>query len=298
MSSDSVVIAEDAIASVNVNVNVVNDVDVNVAPQKNPIEQQIENLQVCQQKFLVAMTESEELSILRDFGNSFQEVNNLIRQIPQQEVRGDQTTTNFIAESKTEIQKYTKLIGTVKTQFEKIVKEKWQLRVKYPIDWNEPDAWYALITLAMNHMSAEARLVWDKITDASVKLDSLTTEVGSILDSILSLFGIKKTNSKTFTRTEEEKKLDEQRVTTKDASSVVTLPALKIPQIFHSEKSTLEAASTSKKRKWIIIVLCFVAFSIAVISWFSRQYGGDGYSDSPEGQMNETLSSFNSTSEY
>jgi hypothetical protein len=274
---------------------------------KTPIEAQIEVLQACEKRFLVAMTESEELSILREFGNSFHEVNHLIKQIPQQEVRGDQTTTTFIAESKTEIQKYTKILTAVKAQFEKIVREKWQSRVKYPIDWTEPDAWYALITLAMSHVSAETRLVWDKISDASVKLDSLTTEVSSILDSILSLFGIKKTNSKTFTRTEDEIKLDEQRVTSGGAvgSTVVTLPALKIPQTFFQSAingvSSTVGAPGSKKRKWIIIVLCFVVFSIAVISWFSRQYGGVDYYESDDmanledsSMLNDTLT-FNST---
>jgi len=286
------------------------NVEITAAPTMttNPIEQQIEVLQACEKKFLVAMTESEELSILREFGNSFHEVNNLIKQIPQQEVRGDQSTTNFIAESKTEIQKYTKLINLVKTQFEKIVKEKWQARVKYPIDWNEPDAWYALITLAMNHVSAEARLVWDKISDASVKLDSLTTEVGSILDSILSLFGIKKTNSKTFVRDENDKKLDEQRVSGGSSSSsslgtsIVSLPTLKIPNVFHGglAGNGNGSGAGSKKRKWIIIVLSFVVFSVIVISWFSRQYGGEDYGvDETADQLflNETTSG-NSTAEF
>jgi hypothetical protein len=264
--------------------------DISPPTTTNPIDSQVEILKSARERFLGAVTESEELTVLRDFGNAFVEVNSLIKQIPQQRnLQENQSTGAFIAESKTEIQKYTSLLATLKTEFEKVVREKWQARIKYPIDWAEPDAWYALITLAMNHVSAETRLVWDKIVDASIKLDSLTTEVGSILDSILSLFGIKKTNSKNnYVRSEQDIELDRQRLEgLEPKTTAVTLPSIKIP----ISSTFISTSGNSKKRKWIIVVLCFVVFSIAIITWFSRQYGGDG-SDSVEAIFNETMSGF------
>lgn len=247
------------------------------------IEAQIDALRLAQTRFTSALTEAEELTILREFGNTFHNVNSMIKNIPNKGVRGDQSTATFIAESKTEIQKYTQLLAKLKGEFESIVKNKWQGRVKYPIDWSEPDAWYALITLSMNHMSAESRLAWDKIVDASVTLDSLSNEVGSVLDSILNLFGfnIKKLTSSSSRRSDEEIEHDKAIVTA--SGNTVTLPSVKVPaQVF----------SNKKKHKWIAIVLFFVAFSIVVITWFSRQYGGLSDTATPSDALNSTSAEY------
>jgi hypothetical protein len=213
--------------------------------------------------------------------------------------------SKMIADSKAEVAKWTKIVQELRGGFEQLVKTKWQGRIKYPIDWAEPDAWYALITLSMNNLGPETRLAWDRIVETTKKLDSIADDVSSILDTFLSFFGIKKSSSLSG-RDEDAVKQDESRLLKKTGMDDISSALEKAIETFKGDDDIvvlpslqLNAAGVSrektKRRKWIMVLFFFVLISFVVIAYFSNKFGGsgDGESDNVfDFTTNSTDSSF------
>jgi len=272
----------------------------------SPLAEEIELMKRIIQKWKSAINEIEELSILKQFADQLAKINNFIKSIPESMRSSDQTVeaSKMITQSRAEVAKWTKVVQELRTVFESAVKLKWQGRIKYPIDWDEPDAWYALITLSMNNLGAETRLAWDRIVETTKKLDSIADDVSSILDTFLSFFGLKGSSSSATGRDEEETKKDLKKtgmddITSalekaiesfkgnQDDESVVAMPSLQLNAAGVSRQKT-------KRRRWIMVVFFFVLLSLIVIAYFSQKFGGygedGGNSESVSQFLNKTIS--------
>lgn len=255
-----------------------------VTVEANVYEKEVQALRAIVSKWSASVNEVEELSVLKQFADQLIVVNEMVKTIPESmRSSASSSAPKAIEESKTEVAKWAKLANDIRVEFEAVVKAKWQGRIKYPIDWSEPDAWYALITLAMTHLGPETRLAWDRIVDSTKRLDSLVEDVATIMDTFLSFFGIKKSSSLSL-RDDDAKKVDEARLKEKTGDDDIStalekaINSLKNDSLVTMPSMQLNAAGVSRekvrRRKWIMILFFFVLISVIVIAYFSQKFGG------------------------